>query len=688
MSMQSFLTDGDAFRSPPHPANRPANALPTSLFGHSPCTVLKGNVIAESDQDLANLFARYQNNFSTRNGPAATLGQEPPALNHFLGSIQECVTSGSVPGQTTDAKSGGNMMEMEHVPKARLLMRHPIKRTQSSAMHSAEANSLPRCYMMDAGGFLRSSSAPVYGLSVGCDGSAMPMYCPLSQHLRFPTASGYDFRAGLMPEAYLPPSMHPRSSFDVTKLGSFRLQQIGTSAADPMGIFQSSPADPYGLYAMQKSHSYEHPSAMNQGMYGQSLPQPGFMLSPSTASFSNESWMSGGLGRSMETHPHSRMIPTPQFMNGSNQQVGRSGGPIELPASKLGARVIQSSPRSTQQKAPQVMQGRGADISEQGILDFVNEFLYQDTSTPSSKSTKAPAKKGRGSSPGITKAKAPKKSSAKQRGKLTTGKPAQRKTTTAKTPKTKPADKRTLYDQITSQQLDDITSDATCLIWMPVPSESMPLPYEGESVLSDSLKSSERDDVSEVFRILEDAGLEPMPSELNPFPSSCPLLPPPSSMCPSAKEDVLELVFLCLGKAVASAEELQSVMKTWLSLTHNGPRKNPGLDIWRGYDYIKVFADDEIGCSSIIDCLSRHTSRFNKAGVNHSGQEIWECNNMEFLGKPSAEAQLQDGMFSGHHQGNVTKRKRKVSGSWVSGLLSPSLEEGAKCRRFNGQIKK
>ena len=98
-----------------------------------------------------------------------------------------------------------------------------------------------------------------------------------------------------------------------------------------------------------------------------------------------------------------------------------------------------------------------------------------------------------------------------------------------------------------------------------------------------------------------------------------------------------------MGKSVASAEELQNVMKTWMSLTMSGPRKNPGLDIWTGYDSVKAFANEEAGQDRIIDCLNKETNRFRKFGMNQNNQETWECSNMEFLGKPSSETQLQSG---------------------------------------------
>lgn len=86
---------------------------------------------------------------------------------------------------------------------------------------------------------------------------------------------------------------------------------------------------------------------------------------------------------------------------------------------------------------------------------------------------------GRGNTAGATKAKAPKKGNATQKrnGKRPT---PTRKSEDHQLPKPKPSETTTSCNKITPEQLQDITSDASCLVWMPVPTEpAAVLPFDG-----------------------------------------------------------------------------------------------------------------------------------------------------------------------------------------------------------------
>ena len=175
-----------------------------------------------------------------------------------------------------------------------------------------------------------------------------------------------------------------------------------------------------------------------------------------------------------------------------------------------------------------------------------------------------------------------------------------------------------------------------------------------------SLKSPEREDVDEVFRLLEQAGLEAMPNEKDPIPYSCPLLPSPPQLCPTSPEDVIEvrpswivsegsvvvfvqLAFCCLGKSAATVEELQSIMKSWLEVTGKGPCRNPGLELWKGLDHCKVFAQQEMkGQESILTCLKKCTDRFQNMGLNENGKETWECIDLGFFNTRTTTTSCND----------------------------------------------
>lgn len=118
-------------------------------------------------------------------------------------------------------------------------------------------------------------------------------------------------------------------------------------------------------------------------------------------------------------------------------------------------------------------------------------------------------------------------------------------------------DNQILYDFMMPLEAEDIISEDT-LLWMPNLDDasffSLGRCTGSETAWCDSLtlvcsehgarehsRISEKDDLNEVLRILDEAGMEPQPYELDPIPTSCPILPLASVLSPSAEQDVLEV---------------------------------------------------------------------------------------------------------------------------------------------------
>lgn len=123
-----------------------------SIFGVSEGGILRGNVIAESEQDLAELLSRYQQGYYRPNGNPLSF------LISF--NLSQPEASASVPAEQADLSrylktntlglgNGGNgvfgqekegrMMQLHHEPKASLLMRYPnpVTAYQTPMMHSS-----------------------------------------------------------------------------------------------------------------------------------------------------------------------------------------------------------------------------------------------------------------------------------------------------------------------------------------------------------------------------------------------------------------------------------------------------------------------------------------------------------------------------------------------------------------------
>lgn len=87
--------------------------------------------------------------------------------------------------------------------------------------------------------------------------------------------------------------------------------------------------------------------------------------------------------------------------------------------------------------------------------------------------------------------------------------------------------------------------------------------------------------------------------------------------------------------------ELQKLMKTWLEFSLQGPQQNPGLHLWKGLEYVTVFADGDRGQDQIVTCLKKYKTHFHKFGFDKYHQETWKCSNMEFLKEPATAVKSQ-----------------------------------------------
>lgn len=294
----------------------------------------------------------------------------------------------------SEPSTGGNMMELEHVPKARLLMRHPIRRAQATRL-STDVHALQHQIPNVTDGFSRASSVPTYNSCLGLDPTCIPSYPSPSQHSNFPMPCSQDVHQGLMPEACFPqPVQTPleiRSTFDVTQLGSLRYQQLELNT-DPMGFPPLNSLDPYGLQPQVGGSTYgAMPEPLGpRGLCEDPAYQHSLLRSQPSSFFLAEALMPGGTGRSVSHNPYGVMIPTPRFVSG--RQTKRCGGPIELPATNLGLDGVHNSLGGSQEKVSQ-RNGLDGTLDDQSVLDFMDEFLFPEK-YQQSKSQKSTPKKG------------------------------------------------------------------------------------------------------------------------------------------------------------------------------------------------------------------------------------------------------------------------------------------------------
>lgn len=122
------------------------------IFGATEGGVLRGNVIAESEQDLAELLSRYQQGYYRPNGNSFSFLisfflPEPEASASV--SLEQADLAKYLKTNTLGLGKGGNvffgqeregrMMQLHHEPKASLLMRYPnpVASYQTPMMHSS-----------------------------------------------------------------------------------------------------------------------------------------------------------------------------------------------------------------------------------------------------------------------------------------------------------------------------------------------------------------------------------------------------------------------------------------------------------------------------------------------------------------------------------------------------------------------
>eukprot|EP00210_Caulerpa_lentillifera_P000690 g667.t1 len=108
-----------------------------SQFGINEGAILRGNVIAEPEQDLTKLLSRYQQGYDRFNGnslpsveASASLLASPNDLSNHLTNLPRWTNR-----LMTGDISSGSMMQLHHVPEASLVMRHPTPHCQMEWNH-------------------------------------------------------------------------------------------------------------------------------------------------------------------------------------------------------------------------------------------------------------------------------------------------------------------------------------------------------------------------------------------------------------------------------------------------------------------------------------------------------------------------------------------------------------------------
>ena len=291
----------------------------------------------------------------------------------------------------------GNMMELEHVPKARLLVRHPVQHTASSMTFSGEMCPLLKAPSMATSAFGRSIGVSSYSLSMPCDNVPMalpPLYPATLHHIQTPPGltgrdldrNALDLKGRIVEGSFLPHPMQ-RSNFDVTSLGSLRYQNLG-NAMYPTQLYSQSFTDSINVTPMPNTHNYGSRSDHLMVDYFDdplnSLHCPvGFSQEASLFSVRSSPQ------ESMYQNPCGMMIPTPRFVASDGEHVLRGSGPIELAE-------IKEAPVTKQDLWPTSQEMFDVEIGDeaQSILDFMDQLLCPEKQ-PSDETPKKSQKKGR-----------------------------------------------------------------------------------------------------------------------------------------------------------------------------------------------------------------------------------------------------------------------------------------------------
>ena len=132
------------------------------------------------------------------------------------------------------------------------------------------------------------------------------------------------------------------------------------------------------------------------------------------------------------------------------------------------------------------------------------------------------------------------------------------------------------------------------------------------------------------------------------------------------------MAFTFLGEPVATADELQSVLRSRLDLAARGPRQNPGLELWPGWDATKTFSEKDSGLANIVTCLKKSTNLFRCTGKNERGQDLWECIPLVCANKQNTKAKPQ-GRYShsfSHYWTTLSAAEGKLLTSQTKGAVT------------------
>lgn len=307
--------------------------------------------------------------------------QKVPLLTDYVSSIVKSSTliETSPYGLSEDCRvssitTAGNMMELEHVPKARLLVRHPPDRVRSTPSESIDLSTIRQNGYhgmqfndRNARSFMNASSGNVEIARVLSYPCPNPPVClprwscgihesEMSQRRSFD--DGYRF--------------YPSSTFDVSRLASLKYQNIGDGSpflrlppqctSDPFGY---RPLQPFAQCPRQSEPSLSHPS---RGSINHSTCPP-----LQNKMFSTDRWTTPVDGNCM-AQPYSLMIPTPQFMNGAIKKAGS----IEFVSDVISKSEAASS-TSSHNARTQTHDSELGRLDDPTLFDFMDELLYPET---------------------------------------------------------------------------------------------------------------------------------------------------------------------------------------------------------------------------------------------------------------------------------------------------------------------
>eukprot|EP00210_Caulerpa_lentillifera_P002222 g2135.t1 len=598
--MQNYLQDHDSVRSILE-FTRDAQEQTRSKFALHEKPVLRGNVIAESEQDLAELLSRYQQGYYRPNEASLALlsDQEADLSRQFRDDKESCEAQQSL----EEGYKRGSMMQMQHVAKARLLMRHPTSQ-YCNATTNGSSN-------MTTTTTSTSTSSNPHEFHTTTTVSRDLQFRPDFNSIRWPVSldsiqhpERYQFHETVTEyHPYGPTQMvqDPQWLDSLTPEGQFDWTQ-GTS---DYGLGFGTSPETMDLY--DSNLFYKHPLSSTTDFPSSSQ---------STVISKNPYFHTGS------DNPYHYMTPTPSFQDSRtfDDQFRSFDGYYSNCGSFLDSRIEaisgQDSNRSSQEKVPG-FHSYGLDESRITRSGMGASFEFLDGLLP-------------------PEATAAVRSYPTRRG-VPTGRTRSRKQEPSQTQgllKGGSGD-HWLLEALSRLPVDGEQSD-NCLIWNNEPAESFLLSTENslkeKSCTTDfrSDHNNNNNQQSEFSKLLEKIGLPCQDigyeGDISHKLSDYCLKSQPTKY---SKEDVLELAFCALGKSTASAEELQKVCKVWTENVSNhclGTESSleslqfqTSLVSWLGIKHAEVFSRGNRGLRSIEICLQKD-SRFIK-----QDDALWTC---------------------------------------------------------------